>query len=125
MAYTWGGSQGEPEVVFELSPQGDGTLLTLPHRKLARRDDTLDVAAGWHTHLDVLSARLAGREPGPFWSAHGKWQADCQARIPPDCGPVQGSFQGEQALESSSSNYHGAKADKCWLIIALCSNISP
>ncbi|SSW69748.1 SRPBCC family protein [Achromobacter agilis] len=83
LSFTWGGSQGEPsEVVFELSPQGNGTLLTLTHRKLAGRDEMVDVAAGWHTHLGVLSARLAGREPGPFWSTHGKWEADYQARIP-------------------------------------------
>ncbi|MGE8640420.1 MAG: SRPBCC family protein [Achromobacter sp.] len=83
LAFTWGGSKGEPsEVTFELSPQGEGTLLVLTHRKLNSRDDMVDVAGGWHTHLGVLSAKLEGREPGPFWSAHHRWEGDYQARIP-------------------------------------------
>ncbi|MDZ5613458.1 SRPBCC family protein [Achromobacter xylosoxidans] len=83
LAFTWGGSPGEPsEVTFELSPQGDDTRLVLTHRKLASRAGMIDVAGGWHTHLGVLSARLAGREPGPFWSALLRWEADYQARIP-------------------------------------------
>ncbi|BEG75600.1 SRPBCC family protein [Achromobacter xylosoxidans] len=83
LAFTWGGSPGDPsEVTFELSPQGDGTRLVLTHRKLASRAGMIDVAGGWHTHLGVLSARLAGREPGPFWSALLRWEADYQARIP-------------------------------------------
>lgn len=78
-----GGSQGQPsEVTFELSPEGDGTRLVLTHRKLASRADMIDVAGGWHAHLGVLSARLAGREPGPFWSALLRWEKDYQARIP-------------------------------------------
>ncbi len=43
-------------------------MLVLTHRKLATRDDMIDVAGGWHTHLGVLAARLAGRSPGPFLS---------------------------------------------------------
>lgn len=83
LAFTWGGSKGEPsEVMFELSPEGEGTRLVLTHRKLNSRDDMIDVAGGWHTHLDVLSARLEGRAPGPFWSAHHLWEADYKARIP-------------------------------------------
>ncbi|MNJ79519.1 hypothetical protein D3C77_775710 [compost metagenome] len=69
-------------MVFELSPDGEGTLLVLTHRKLNSRDDMIDVAGGWHTHLGVLSARLQGREPGPFWSAHHRWEADYKTRIP-------------------------------------------
>ncbi|MNR51250.1 hypothetical protein D3C85_1708980 [compost metagenome] len=54
----------------------------LTHRKLASRDDMVDVAGGWHTHLNVLAARLAGREPGPFWSVNAALEAEYQARIP-------------------------------------------
>ena len=54
----------------------------LTHRKLASRVDMIDVAGGWHAHLGVLAARLAGREPGPFWSALLRWETDYQARIP-------------------------------------------
>ena len=71
LAYTWGGSPGQPsEVLFELKAQDKGTLLTLTHRKLADRAAMVDVAAGWHAHLRVLSARLEGHQPGrsgPPW----------------------------------------------------------
>lgn len=83
LTYTWGGSAGSPsEVTFELSPHGDGALLVITHRKLASRADMVDVAGGWHTHLNVLAARLAGREPGPFWSAIAAREAEYQERIP-------------------------------------------
>ncbi|MBB1596752.1 SRPBCC family protein [Achromobacter sp. UMC46] len=82
LAFTWGGSKGEPsEVMFELTPEGEGTRLVLTHRKLSSRDAMIDVAGGWHTHLGVLSARLEGRDPGPFWSAHQHWETDYKARI--------------------------------------------
>ena len=83
LSYTWGGSAGDPsEVTFELSPQENSAQLVLTHRKLATRDDMVDVAGGWHTHLNVLAARLAGRDPGPFWSANAAWEAEYQRRIP-------------------------------------------
>lgn len=83
LAYTWGGSPGEPsEVQFELTPRGSSTLLTLTHRKLSSRDDMVDVAAGWHTHLGVLLARLENRAPGPFWSTHDVLTRAYQASVP-------------------------------------------
>jgi uncharacterized protein YndB with AHSA1/START domain len=83
LSYTWGGSAGAPsEVTFDVSPQDDGAQLVLTHRKLATREDMVDVAGGWHTHLNVLAARLAGRDPGPFWSANAAWEAEYQRRIP-------------------------------------------
>ncbi|MBO9330304.1 ATPase [Achromobacter xylosoxidans] len=83
LAFTWGGSPGHPsEVTFELSPQDQGTRLVLTHRKLGSRGDMVDVAGGWHVHLGVLSARIAGREPGPFWSVLGRVEAEYWQRIP-------------------------------------------
>jgi uncharacterized protein YndB with AHSA1/START domain len=51
----------EPESVLrlELEPRGEGTLLVLDHRRLAK-DDIVDYSAGWHSHLDALEAALAG-----------------------------------------------------------------
>ena len=37
------------------------------HRRLPDRGMLLGVSSGWHAHLDVLAARLAGKEPEPFW----------------------------------------------------------
>jgi hypothetical protein len=40
------------------------------------------VAGGWHVHLGVLEARLAGRAPGPFWSVLNRVEAEYRERIP-------------------------------------------
>ena len=64
LAFGWNGG----EVTFELERQGGDVLLTVTHRRLPDRKSLLSVSAGWHAHLDILAARVAGREPGPFWS---------------------------------------------------------
>jgi uncharacterized protein YndB with AHSA1/START domain len=70
LVITWGRSDG---VTFELEKKGDKVLLTLTHRRLPDQDMLRKVGAGWHAHLDVLAARLAGAGKGtePFWD---KWQ---------------------------------------------------
>jgi uncharacterized protein YndB with AHSA1/START domain len=55
------------EVSFDLEPRGEQVLLTLVHRRIPDRDILLKVSPGWHAHLDVLSARLRGQAPEPFW----------------------------------------------------------
>ncbi|CAN5199694.1 hypothetical protein BH18ACT12_BH18ACT12_18650 [soil metagenome] len=45
---------------LELEPHGEGTLLTLDHRRLAEAD-VVEYGAGWHSHLDALELLLAGR----------------------------------------------------------------
>jgi uncharacterized protein YndB with AHSA1/START domain len=77
LSYTWG---GESEVTFELSPAGERTRLVLTHRRL---DDAnlVSVASGWHTHLAIMEARLAGIDPTPFWSAHARHEAVYRVRL--------------------------------------------
>jgi uncharacterized protein YndB with AHSA1/START domain len=52
---------GEPDSVarFELTPDGDGTILVLDHRGLPP-GSIAGYGAGWHSHLDSLDAHLAG-----------------------------------------------------------------
>ena len=70
LSYTWGEAAGyESEVTFELSEADGRVLLVLTHRRLDDRATMLDVAAGWHTHLGILTDQLEGRVPAPFWSA--------------------------------------------------------
>jgi uncharacterized protein YndB with AHSA1/START domain len=57
----------QSDVLFELVEKGADTLLTITHRRPPTRDVLLSVSAGWHAHVDVLEARLAGRKPGPHW----------------------------------------------------------
>jgi uncharacterized protein YndB with AHSA1/START domain len=78
LAYTWGDDGSE--VMFELSPSGDGTRLVLTHRGLDRKG-MLSVSGGWHTHLGILDDVLNGREPRGFWSTHAKLAAEYERRF--------------------------------------------
>jgi uncharacterized protein YndB with AHSA1/START domain len=60
LEYSWTFTgEGESVVRFELQPQERGTLLVLDHRALGRAFG-VGYAAGWHAHLDMLDAALAG-----------------------------------------------------------------
>lgn len=85
LRYTWGEESGEPsEVCFELTPQAGEVLLVVTHRLLRSREVMTSVAAGWHTHLDILVARLTDREPASFWATHTQLEAEYDRRIPRD-----------------------------------------
>ena len=68
IGFTWGSTGG---VLITLEAQGEDVLLTLTHSRLS---DAImrNVAPGWHTHLDILVARVAGHGHPPFWDA---WRA--------------------------------------------------
>lgn len=80
LSMTWPGNT-ESEVTFELEPRGDKVLLALTHRRLTDRADMLNVAGGWHTHLDILVDKLNGRTPRPFWSTHARLAAEYERRL--------------------------------------------
>ncbi|HZH44502.1 MAG TPA: SRPBCC family protein [Lysobacter sp.] len=83
LAFTWDEDGDEAsEVCFELQPAGDAVRLTVTHRRLARRDARISVAAGWHTHLDILQARLTGHAPEGFWRRHTRLEAEYERRLP-------------------------------------------
>ena len=83
LAYTWGEADGaDSEVRFELEPRGTDVLLTVTHSRLAQRDMRLSVGAGWHTHLDILAARLEQRTPPPFWRTHTRLESEYEQRLP-------------------------------------------
>lgn len=79
LAFSWGSTGG---VVIELESQGDKVLLTLTHRRLPDRSTMLNVATGWHTHLDLLVARVAGTTPAPFWDGFVRIKRDYAQRLP-------------------------------------------
>lgn len=80
IGFTFDGSEGG--VTIELEPKGDGVLLTLTHRRVAKRSGLVSVSSGWHAHLDVLAAILEGRRPAPFWDHWQELRADYDGRIP-------------------------------------------
>ncbi|MHB8468868.1 MAG: SRPBCC family protein [Gaiellaceae bacterium] len=60
LEYEWRFAGEEESVVrFELSPDGDGTLLVLDHRRLGV-DQATGYGAGWHAYLDALGDELCG-----------------------------------------------------------------
>jgi uncharacterized protein YndB with AHSA1/START domain len=83
LVHAWEGSgEGPSEVTFELAEEGEKVLLTLTHKRLPGRAAMLSVAGGWHTHLDILQARLEGRDPPPFWATHSRIEQEYEGRIP-------------------------------------------
>jgi uncharacterized protein YndB with AHSA1/START domain len=70
LAFTWRDGPAASHVSFELTPVAGGTHLVLTHRRLDLPGDFVPAAAGWHAHLDMLEARVAGRAPEPFWERH-------------------------------------------------------
>jgi uncharacterized protein YndB with AHSA1/START domain len=79
LAIAW---DGTGDVSFELEPKGEEVLLTVIHRRLPDRATLLKVAAGWHTHLDMLVARAKGMAPPPFWESWSRLRGDYEWRIP-------------------------------------------
>lgn len=79
LAFTW---EGSGDVSFELEPQGREVLLTVIHRRLRDRGMMLGVGTGWHRHLDLLVARLSGKEPEPFWDGWSRLRKEYEQRIP-------------------------------------------
>ena len=45
-------------------------------------ESLLNVSSGWHMHLDVLAARLAATEIGPFWDGWSRLKQDYDQRLP-------------------------------------------
>lgn len=74
----------EAEVEYRLEERGDKVLLTLTNRKLPNRAELVGVAGGWHSHLAILQARLAGTEPPRFWDLVAQAERDYERRIPGD-----------------------------------------
>jgi uncharacterized protein YndB with AHSA1/START domain len=79
LVFTWGESG---EVSIQLDTKDKDVLLTLIHRRVSDRKNLLMVGAGWHMHLDILVARLAGTEPAPFWDGWSRLQQDYDRRMP-------------------------------------------
>ncbi|WP_033074129.1 SRPBCC family protein [Sphingopyxis sp. MWB1] len=75
---SWGSTGG---VTFTLEERGADTLLTITHHRVMERGTLLAVSAGWHTHLDVLVAKLGGETPRPFWPEWQRLRALYDARF--------------------------------------------
>lgn len=78
LGFTWPETDG---VTITLESRGDETGLTLIHKALRDQGTLLNIAAGWHAHLDILASRLRAEQPAPFWDAWRQYKADYEQRI--------------------------------------------
>jgi uncharacterized protein YndB with AHSA1/START domain len=79
LTFTWGGG----DVAIALEERGGKVLLTLTHRRIVERSARVMIGAGWHAHLDILAARIAGKEPdAPFWDGWLKLRQSYDQRLP-------------------------------------------
>lgn len=83
LAYTWGeDADTDSHVRFELSEHGDQVRLIVTHSRIGSREGMLSISSGWHTHLEILRARVAGRTPEGFWRMHTRLEREYAGRIP-------------------------------------------
>lgn len=77
LSFTWAEESGSPSLVtIELSDVDDKVRLVLTHRRLDGHAMMISVAGGWHTHLDILEASLAGAAAPGFWTRHTMLEAE-------------------------------------------------
>jgi uncharacterized protein YndB with AHSA1/START domain len=81
LVFTFGATTPESEVTFELEPRGKDVMLVVTHRRIATRQALINVSGGWDVHLGILSDRLNGVEPRPFWTTHAKLKAEYEAKL--------------------------------------------
>ncbi len=73
-AITWDEGK-EGTALFELFEAGDRTRLILTHSGISGPAPMANFGGGWHSHLAVLEAKLAGRSVRDFWALHGESEA--------------------------------------------------
>ncbi|WP_063002059.1 SRPBCC family protein [Nocardia mikamii] len=86
LRHTWstGGGLADSDVTFALEPVADKVRLTVTHRRIPTRGEMLDIAAGWHTHLDILRARLATSPHDMFWPKFNSLRAGYESLFAPE-----------------------------------------
>jgi uncharacterized protein YndB with AHSA1/START domain len=81
LAFNWIWDSGDTEVTFELAPRGKDVLLTIVHRKLRGRDQTVSIMSGWDAHTGILADVLNGVEARPFWKTHSSLEKEYGAAV--------------------------------------------
>lgn len=80
LSYTWGEGAHPSLVTFALAARPGAVLLVLTHQRAARAH-LAGIAAGWHTHLDLLADYLDDFPSKPFWATHAKWEKEYARRL--------------------------------------------
>jgi uncharacterized protein YndB with AHSA1/START domain len=88
LQFTWTERPGDADeddsiVDISLTEESECVRLVLTHRRL-QSHELLSVAAGWHTHLDILEDHCNTRAPRPFWRSHTAVEAEYVERLEVD-----------------------------------------
>lgn len=84
LVFDWPDPSGvNSRVRIELVEAGGKVRLTLVHSQLSSREALLEVASGWHGHLDILDAVLTMISVPGFWSVFEKLLGDYAKRFKP------------------------------------------
>jgi uncharacterized protein YndB with AHSA1/START domain len=78
-AYTWNEGKTDSLVRFELEPDGGGTRLTLRHT-FEGEVDLPSYGAGWHHHLELLTAQVAGAPITWNWNRFRELKSEYERR---------------------------------------------
>lgn len=78
LSISWGSTGG---VTFTLEEKGDEVLLTIVHKRIEDPEVRLNVSAGWHAHLDVLEARVAGSVTAAHWDNWTRLRTEYAERL--------------------------------------------
>ena len=70
LVMVWPGDGETVEIDIRLSEESGKTRLELIQRGDKSADHFLGALGGWHAHLDIMAAKLAGETPEPFWTTH-------------------------------------------------------
>ena len=81
LSYTFLHGGPESEVTFELETRGKDVLLVITHVRIADRKTMVGLASGWDAHVGILTDRLNGVEPRPFWTTHARLKGEYEVRL--------------------------------------------
>lgn len=83
LGYFWPGETDDESshVVIQLEDLGDQTRLRLTHSRLTKSEHRTEAAAGWHAHLDLCIAAIAGQERQDFWQRHSELRSRYRTRF--------------------------------------------
>lgn len=78
LAFEWEGTGG---VEIALEEQGEDVMIVVTHCRVTDPKTLRGVSAGWHAHLDVLTAVVKGTPAKPFWANWQQLRAEYDVRL--------------------------------------------
>jgi uncharacterized protein YndB with AHSA1/START domain len=81
ISLTWPTFGPESAVSFVLNQMQGQVGITLTHSGLPDRDTLIEVAAGWHAHLNILEAKSNSVLPPPYWKRFSQYLEEYRTRL--------------------------------------------